>query len=61
MKKKVIVIGRGFGGLASAIRLTANGHQVNTFEKRDQLGARSYDHGCQLLAFQAEDEIVETD
>lgn len=44
MKKKVIVIGSGFGGLASAIRLAAKGHQVNIFEKRDQLGGRGYQY-----------------
>ena len=44
MKKKVIVIGSGFGGLAVAIRLAAKGHQVTIFEKRDQLGGRGYQH-----------------
>ena len=42
MKKKIIVIGSGFGGLAAAIRLAAKGHQVELFEKRDKLGGRAY-------------------
>jgi phytoene desaturase len=42
MKKKIIVIGSGFGGLAAAIRLAAKGHEVDIFEKRDKLGGRAY-------------------
>jgi phytoene desaturase len=42
VKHKIIVIGGGFGGLAAAIRLTAGGHQVELFEKRDKLGGRAY-------------------
>lgn len=39
---KVILVGSGFGGLATAIRLLARGHQVELFEKRDKLGGRAY-------------------
>jgi phytoene desaturase len=42
MKKKVIVIGSGFGGLATAIRLANRGLDVELFEKRDRLGGRAY-------------------
>jgi phytoene desaturase len=42
MKEKVIVIGSGFGGLAVAARLAAQGYQVEIFEKRDQPGGRAY-------------------
>lgn len=42
MQKKIIVIGSGFGGLAAAIRLAAQGHHVEIFEKRDKLGGRAY-------------------
>jgi phytoene desaturase len=42
MKKKIIVIGSGFGGLATAIRLAVKGHEVELFEKRDKLGGRAY-------------------
>ena len=39
---RIIVIGSGFGGLATAIRLAAKGHDVELFEKRDKLGGRAY-------------------
>lgn len=42
MYQKIIVIGSGFGGLATAIRLAALGHDVKLFEKRDKLGGRAY-------------------
>ena len=38
MTKKVIVIGSGFGGLASAIRLRAKGYDVTLVEKHPDLG-----------------------
>jgi phytoene desaturase len=38
----IIVIGSGFGGLAAAIRLQAQGHSVTIIEKRDQPGGRAY-------------------
>ncbi len=44
MKKKIIVIGSGFGGLGAAIRLAAEGHDVEIFEKRDKLGGRAYQY-----------------
>jgi len=42
MKKNIIVIGSGFGGLATASRLLSNGHNVTIFEKRDKPGGRAY-------------------
>ncbi|NJN95475.1 MAG: phytoene desaturase [Anaerolineales bacterium] len=42
MKKKIIIIGSGFGGLGAAARLAAKGHEVQLFEKRDKLGGRAY-------------------
>jgi phytoene desaturase len=42
MSKKVIIIGSGFGGLATACRLAARGFDVEIFEKLDKLGGRAY-------------------
>ncbi len=42
MKKKIIIIGSGFGGLGAAVRLAAQGHDVEVFEKLDKLGGRAY-------------------
>ena len=39
---RIIVIGSGFGGLAAAIRLQAQGHEVTVVEQRDQAGGRAY-------------------
>ena len=41
-KRKVIVIGAGFGGLAAAIRLQAAGCIVTLVEARENLGGRAY-------------------
>ena len=39
---RIIVIGSGFGGLAAAIRLQKQGHEVTILEKRDKAGGRAY-------------------
>lgn len=39
---KVVVIGSGFAGLASAIRLRAQGHEVTIVERREKVGGRAY-------------------
>ena len=39
---RIVVIGAGFGGLAAAIRLQAQGHEVVILEKRDRAGGRAY-------------------
>src|SRR5579863_8189333 len=41
-KRKAIVIGGGFGGLATAIRLQAAGHAVTIVAAREHLGGRAY-------------------
>lgn len=41
-KKKIIIIGSGFGGLGAAIRLAVQGHEVLVLEKRDRPGGRAY-------------------
>jgi phytoene desaturase len=40
--KRIAVIGSGFGGLATAVRLQARGYEVTLLEARDQLGGRAY-------------------
>jgi phytoene desaturase len=42
MSKKVAVIGSGFGGLAAAVRLQAQGFQVTVFEKNERVGGHAY-------------------
>ena len=41
MTKKVIVVGSGFGGLASALRLKSKGYDVTLVEKHPDLGGRA--------------------
>ncbi|UCF65353.1 MAG: phytoene desaturase [bacterium] len=42
MKKKIIVIGSGFGGLAISIRLQAKGFEVTLVEKNARVGGHAY-------------------
>ncbi len=42
VQRPICVIGSGFGGLATAIRLQTRGYQVDLFEARDKLGGRAY-------------------
>ena len=39
--KKIIVIGSGFGGMASALRMRAKGYGVTLLEKHPDLGGRA--------------------
>ena len=39
---RIIVIGSGFGGLATAVRLQRRGHDVLLLDKRDKPGGRAY-------------------
>ena len=39
---RIVVVGAGFGGLAAAIRLRGQGHDVTIVEKRDKPGGRAY-------------------
>jgi phytoene desaturase len=41
-RERVVVIGAGFGGLASAIRLQTSGFQVTLVEARERAGGRAY-------------------
>ena len=40
-RKKAVVIGAGFGGLAAAIRLSVKGYDVAIYEKLDGAGGRA--------------------
>ena len=42
MSQRVVVIGSGFGGLASAVRLAIKGHDVTLIDNRDKPGGRAY-------------------
>ena len=42
MKRKIVIIGSGFGGLAAAIRLQAKGMQVTILEKNTKVGGHAY-------------------
>ena len=41
MAKKIIIIGSGFGGIASALRLRAKGFDITLVEKHSDLGGRA--------------------
>ena len=41
-RKKIVIIGAGFGGLAAAIRLQAKGMQVTLLEKNGKVGGHAY-------------------
>ncbi|MCM3126979.1 phytoene desaturase family protein [Paenibacillus provencensis] len=58
MRKKVIVIGGGLGGLSAAMRLAADGHEVTVLEKNERAGGKlnirsgagySFDTGPSIL------------
>ena len=42
MKRKIVIIGAGFGGLAAAIRLQAKGMHVTLLEKNAKVGGHAY-------------------
>jgi phytoene desaturase len=57
-KRKIIVIGSGFGGLGAATRLAAKGHDVQIFEKRDQLGGRAYQYEINGFKFDGGPTVI---
>jgi phytoene desaturase len=57
-KKKIVVIGSGFGGLGAAIRLASQGHEVEIFEKRDQLGGRAYQYEINGFKFDGGPTVI---
>ena len=42
MKKKVVVIGAGVGGLSAAVRLQNAGYEVEIFEQADMPGGKMH-------------------
>ncbi len=56
--KKVVVIGSGFGGLASAIRLRTNGYDVELIEARDKPGGRAYVYEQDGFTFDAGPTVI---
>lgn len=56
--KKVIVIGAGFGGLAAAARLAAQGWRVTLLDKRDQLGGRGYQQEVNGFRFDSGPTVI---
>ncbi len=58
MKKKIIIIGSGFGGLGAAVRLAARGHDVELFEKRDKLGGRAYTYETDGFTFDGGPTVI---
>src|ERR1700722_19729660 len=57
-RPRAIVIGSGFGGLATAVRLGARGYRVTVFEKLDAPGGRAYVHRQDGFTFDAGPTIV---
>lgn len=58
IKNQALVIGSGFGGLATAIRLQAQGFQVTILEKRDQPGGRAYVYRDKGFTFDAGPTVI---
>ena len=58
MRKKIIVIGSGFGGLGIAIRLAAKGHNVEIYEKLDKPGGRAYVYEINGFTFDAGPTVI---
>jgi protoporphyrinogen oxidase len=58
MKKNIIVIGSGFGGLAAASRLLSKGHHVTVFEKRNKPGGRAYVYNINGFTFDGGPTVI---
>lgn len=55
---RIVVIGSGFGGLATAVRLQTRGYQVDLLEARDQLGGRAYVYRQDGFTFDAGPTVI---
>ena len=58
MGEKAIIIGSGFGGLGTAVRLAARGYQVEIFEKRDKPGGRGYTYKLDGFTFDGGPTVI---
>ena len=56
--RKIVVVGSGFGGLGTAIRLQARGYQVQLIEARDKLGGRAYVYEQDGFKFDAGPTVI---
>jgi phytoene desaturase len=56
--RRIAVIGSGFGGLATAVRLQSKGYAVELIEARDQLGGRAYVYRQDGFAFDAGPTVI---
>ena len=56
--RTIAVIGSGFGGLATAVRLQAKGYQVYLLEARDKLGGRAYVYEQDCFKFDAGPTVI---
>ena len=56
--RKIIVIGSGFGGLGTAVRLQTKGYQVELVEARDKLGGRAYVYEQDGFKFDAGPTVI---
>ena len=56
--KTAVVVGAGFGGLALAIRLQAQGVQTTLLEKRDKPGGRAYVYEDEGFVFDAGPTVI---
>lgn len=57
-RKKIAVIGSGFGGLSAAIRLSAKGHDVTIYEKLDHWGGRAYQYNINGFKFDGGPTVI---
>ena len=57
-KKRIAVIGSGFGGLSAAIRLAAKGHDVTIYEKLDNWGGRAYQYEVNGFKFDGGPTVI---
>lgn len=58
MKKKIVIIGAGFGGLSAAVRLAAKGHEVHLLDNRDKPGGRAYRYEINGFKFDAGPTVI---